>query len=607
MSDKKNINWSARFLKLLIFLCVLGAGGVFAAKLWVLPSMVRSETKAYLQGVWAGDIEIADVELNVFSPSYVRGVEIRDDFGRLWLSVPEIRIEAQWEDFVPHLKVVRVQTAKIHPQFVDGQCTVPVKRTESAGDGPDLAEIIGDLKDIELTIGYIEFSAVNNISEAQHIPGGVDLPGRLSPVISRASAIFKDIVWRGGKFSVAESSGRIGDDPISISLSGGLQDDKSVTLGGEVRGPINENFLGATFNFGLERGGVRRFEVSFAGRIRGAVSGNMQPDGTVSARADFSTSEIKPDQFEWLIGSNKNAALAVAGADVKVHVEATGKPGDPIAVSGGVGLTGPVGQFDAKIRGQFGDKGLQWGDADIAGEGCGGTLRAKLKIDRIGDRPMRFTLEAVTHQIRMSELTRVFSPDKIMKDGVLAGEISMAMPLWDTGQIKGKGAFLLDDIDPLKVPIISDLFRHLDIKLSSADVHARFDLKGPKASILTGQLGSVIWAANAEPGGTIDLETEKIDMYVLFLPIKQAGPVLSILDAVNPLKLIAREDPVKKLIKSMIRRHVGGTISKPVITSAVITDLSKAPADALGFFKDVAAGAGQIGQGVIKAIINGGK
>ena len=57
----------------------------------------------------------------------------------------------------------------------------------------------------------------------------------------------------------------------------------------------------------------------------------------------------------------------------------------------------------------------------------------------------------------------------------------------------------------------------------------------------------------------------------------------------------------------MIRRHVGGTISKPVITSAVITDLSKAPADALGFFKDVAAGAGQIGQGVIKAIINGGK
>ena len=127
------------------------------------------------------------------------------------------------------------------------------------------------------------------------------------------------------------------------------------------------------------------------------------------------------------------------------------------------------------------------------------------------------------------------------------------------------------------------------------------------ATIKTGQLATTIWAADAEAGGTIDLASRDVDMYVLFLPIKQAGPILNALGAVNPLKLIFKEDPLTLIVKKIIRQHVTGTLDKPVITPEPLSDLAKAPAGAVNFFKDVAVGAGQLGGGIFKAILNGGK
>jgi len=608
MSDKKKKNLFARLLRMLICLCLLLVAGFFAARLWVLPAMVRGEVRARVAEVWTGDIEIAEVELNLRGPSCVRGVELRDDLGRTWLSVPEIRIEVVWEGYAPSIKALRVASAAVRPQCAGGACTIPLKSPAPSDDPQDIVDVIIGLKDIELTVDLISLDPVNIDSAPTGELEGIVLPDRFARIVSQTSVVFKDAAWTGGQLEVSELSGRIGNEPIAVGLTGGIRDNDTVAVGGEIRGAKNVDFLGAEFDLALVRGGAKRFSVKLAGRIRGRISGEVQPDEavTTTATVDLAVSKIKPEQFRFLIGSDINVRRAIAGGDVKIRLDAAGKRGEPIALSGTADFSGPVGRFEAKLKGQIGDRGLQWGDADFTGSACGGKFDGKLKADRMGDKPMRLTLAASAHQIKMPELTRIFTPDKPMDAGVLAGELKIAMYAWDARTARGTGAFFLDNADPLNVPILSDILKHMDIKLSEADLRGRLGVDGRTLSIASGQLASILWAADFEPGGTINLDTGKIDMYAVFIPIKQVGPILKVFDAVNPIKLLLGKDPVRELLKHMVRQHVTGTIDKPVITSVPISDLSKIPVGTVKFFKSVAEGAGQFTGNVLKALLNGG-
>ena len=604
MSDRRKRSWFSRLGRGILYLCVLAVVLFWVAKLWVLPQIVRSQAREHIGELWSGTVQLGDVDLNLSGMSYIRGVTLKDKLGRIWLEIPEIRIEPAWDGYTPSLKALTINSVNVLPQFVGGRCTIPLKRSKRTGKGRPLAEAINDLKGIDLKVGFVAFKPVN--ADVAGVLDGIAVPDRFDGLISRTDIILKDILWTGGEFSVAESSGSIGDDPITIAIGGGIQDDESVKLDGQVRGAIGQESLAAKFDLGLRRDGSGRFAVKFDGRIQGDVSGEVRPDQTVLARVALSASKILPEKFQWLIGSHRTVHRAIDGSDFTIRLDATSAPGKPIEMLGDAEFTGPIGRAEAKIKGQLGDKGLRWADADITGDLCDGKIQAKLRIDSIGDKPMKFNLDAVADQVNMPELTRIITPNKIMDSGVGAGEISVSMFARNTAGIKGKGAFFLDNADPAKVPILSDLFAHMNIKLTSADLRGSFELRGMIATIKTGQLATTIWAADAEAGGTVDLASRDVDMYVLFLPIKQAGPILSALDAVNPLKLLVKEDPLTLIVKKIIRQHVTGTLDKPVITPEPLSDLSKAPAGAVNFFKSVAQGAGQLG-GIFKAIFNGGK
>jgi hypothetical protein len=150
----------------------------------------------------------------------------------------------------------------------------------------------------------------------------------------------------------------------------------------------------------------------------------------------------------------------------------------------------------------------------------------------------------------------------------------------------------------VKTPIFSEIFKYMNIKFDKSDLQAAFDVEGTTTTIKTGHMATTVWAANFEPGGTIDYKSGKVDMYVVFLPIKHAGVLLNFVKAINPLNLIA---------KQVLLLHVNGTVDKPMITPVPFRDLKKVPSDAIDLLKSVTASGGQLGGDIFNAILNGGK
>jgi hypothetical protein len=607
MSDEKKRNWFVRLVRVGICLCLLGVIGVWAAKIWVAPYIVRRMARSYLDDVWFGTIEIHDVDVNIFGPSYVRGVAVRDNLDRTWVSVPEIRAEMVWDGFVPRLAVITVGVANVSPQFVDGQCTVPLKVGESSDDPADIVRIINDLKEIEMTVGIVTLQAVNDVSPsggaartrpADRTLDGVVLPDALARAISQANIIFPDIGWKGGKLIVDRALGEIGDDPVSMHLDGGLQDDRSITLSGEGLLLAPDEAVSGAFEVSLKPGGMGHFQASLVGQVHAGLRGEIQGYRITKATLDVLASSIQPDKFEWLIGPNELVWLALESSKVTARIEATGKPDGSFNAAGRIDLSGSIGRTHAIIKGQYDPDGAAQGSAKITGTLCEGNLQADVKAVLRPGAPAQLAMEASAEKVNMADLTRILAADKIMKEGIGGGVIRMTMSGSDTASISGKGAFFLDDADLWQLPILSALFKHMNLKFDKADIESSFDLAGTTATTVTGQLATMVWAAEFEKGGTVDLDGGEVDMYVLFLPIKQAGILLDFVERVIPVKLVA---------KQVLRLHVTGTRDDPMITPMPFSDLSKLPLGALGLLKSATTGGGQLGGDIFKAVLGGGK
>jgi len=608
MSDGKKRNWFVRLVRVVICLCLLGAIGIWAAKIWVAPSIVRGMAGSYLGDVWFGTIEIDDVDVNIFGPSYVRGVTLRDNLGRTWLSVPEVRVEAAWDGFIPRLGSVAVGVVNVSPQFVDGQCTVPLKATESAGDPVDIVKIFNDLEEVDMTVGVVRLSAVNEVSPGgggrrifptDRALDGIVLPVELARAISPVSIICPGIGWKGGKLSVAKTLGEIGGDPVSVNLSGGLQDDRSIKFSGKGLLLAPDEALSAAFEVNIERRGKGDFKASLSGKVHAALSGEIRDYRITKATLDVLAANIQPDKFEWLIGPNEMVWLALESSKVEAHIEATVRANMPVAVTGRIDLSGPIGEVRATIEaeGQYTRNKPLEGVAKITGTLCGGDLQADVKAVLRPDAPVQLALEASAEKVKMADLSRILAPDKVMEEGTGKVVVRLAMSGADVESVTGRLAFFLDDAHLWNTPILSALFKHMNLKMDKADIQSRVELTGTTATIVSGQLATMVWAADFEKGGTVDFDGGGVDLYVIFLPVKQTGALLNIVKKFNPLNLLAKE---------VFRLHVTGDRSDPTITPVPFSDLSKLPTGAMGLLKSVTTSGGQLGGNIFKAITGGG-
>ena len=555
MSEKKKKNWFVRFVGGLLGLCVILVLLGWGAKMLIVPGMVRRAVIDHMAGLWSGPVEIDYVEVNIFSPSQVRGIRISDELGRTWLIAPEVIVETAWEGFKPRVEAVRISEINLSPQMTNGACVIPLKRGEPSGEPVDIAEIINDLQALDITVDMLTLLPVDKADQDTRGLEGISLPAPLSGLIRDTRVVFRKIEWSDGKLNVPVADGDIGQRGVSVGLTGRVEQGK--------------------FNLRLKPGRI------------------------AAATLDLAGSNIDPERLEWLTGSDKIVRSVLNESEVNVYLEATSKPDAPIEADGVVNFSGPIGQAKAVVTGQYADYRLTQTRADITGILCSGKLQAKISADRDApDHKLKFSLDATARRVKMADLTGVLTPDNVMTEGLGSGDINLTMSGLQTASIAGRGAFFLDDSDMLHVPILSDLFKHMKMKLGTSDLEGEFALSGATATVLSGQLGAAVWAADFEKGGTIDLAGEKVEMHVIFLPIKQAGVLMNIAKAINPLRLVAKE---------IFRLRVTGPIDKPVIIPVPLGEVSKIPAGAIELLKKTASTGGQLGGGILKTILNGGK
>jgi hypothetical protein len=123
--------------------------------------------------------------------------------------------------------------------------------------------------------------------------------------------------------------------------------------------------------------------------------------------------------------------------------------------------------------------------------------------------------------------------------------------------------------------------------LEMSDAGCVFTTNGPVMTMEAAHVANFLAAVRAEPGGTINLQTKQIDMYVMALPIKQIDDIIGPIPVVNIFV---------NLKNKLTRLHIRGLWSdKPagLITKEPINDIKEAT---IGFFLDIIKTGDQITQ-----------
>jgi hypothetical protein len=199
------------------------------------------------------------------------------------------------------------------------------------------------------------------------------------------------------------------------------------------------------------------------------------------------------------------------------------------------------------------------------------------------------------HNIEFEQLTSaLLGPEKTAK-GTLMFKYSFTEDTGDLRNLKGSGQLLLNDAQMYVLPLTANIFRALGLKdltgSRMSDVHAAFRTTGPQVTLESAHLANRLLAVQAEPGGTINLQSGNLDLYLIGVPFKRVDT-------------LARQLPVVRLLVSLkdklVRLRVKGHSSDPhdkLITKQPVEDIGEGT---LGFFADVIKEGGQLGKAALE-------
>lgn len=155
---------------------------------------------------------------------------------------------------------------------------------------------------------------------------------------------------------------------------------------------------------------------------------------------------------------------------------------------------------------------------------------------------------------------------------------------------KGRGVIFLDDADLWKMPVVSTLFKFIDMPLIYSDGVARFKTVGPAVIFDEARISSPMTAIEFQKNSYINMQTEYVDAYAVFVPIKK-------------IRAIEEMIPFFKIFMNwrdtLARVTIRGRWSEPssrLIRKDMLQDIG---ASTINFFTDVADSGGQIGTDIV--------
>jgi hypothetical protein len=229
---------------------------------------------------------------------------------------------------------------------------------------------------------------------------------------------------------------------------------------------------------------------------------------------------------------------------------------------------------------------------------CNGPADASLFIEAKQNNPIVFGGQFFAEKMSFVEWTSIFGgPGKKATKGSVTINYYFTDIGGDLKDLNGNGQIFLDNADLSVLPIIPYIFRIMGLHsldpLNISDLECSFNTAGPVIEIKNGHIANPFGAIEAEPGGTINLQTGYIDMYVIAVPLRYLDSL------VRQIPLL---DIIFNLKDKLIRLYIKGPWSSPptkLITKTPIEDIKEGT---IGFFRDIAKNGGQIGQEMLKGL-----
>ncbi|MFB0554233.1 MAG: hypothetical protein ACETWQ_13075 [Phycisphaerae bacterium] len=227
---------------------------------------------------------------------------------------------------------------------------------------------------------------------------------------------------------------------------------------------------------------------------------------------------------------------------------------------------------------------------------CNGPVEGSVYIEFKQNRLIRLSGQFLGRKMNFVELTSILGEGgKKATKGSVTLKYNFTAVGSDLKSLSGYGRIFLDDADITVLPIIPYIFSNIGLAkldpLRMVDVECIFSMAGPVVKIQSAHIANPYAAIVAEPGGTINLQTKQVEMYVNAVPLEKIESIirqLPILDIFFNLK------------DKLTRLYIKGNWSDPptkLITKRPIEDIKEGT---VGFLQDVVKNGGQISQAMLK-------
>jgi hypothetical protein len=487
---------------------------VLIGHFWFVPDKFRREIKRSLMRFWDGDVAIEGVEVNYFGPIYLGKVRFFDKTGRECLYTGKVKMIFAKWPGL-HPVLTKVEIDKLNLQV-----SAPVGRL-TFPIAYHSKQSSGSKKRFNIRAFTIKDAEIT-IADTQ---GSETIYENLQLLVLKDADSYDFTLFR----NVSEYS-------ESLSAKGRLN---SKTL--EVELSLQMKHIVKKSEMALILAALNAPEFS--------AGGNLTADLTV-------TGFLKPQ-----------AALKPKGI-INLDGWTVAKNGKTIADNLTTKAYARDGRFDFE---------------NITASVFSGSAVGSLYIENIPNKPTFFGGSVLMLGMDFVEMTSVIGgPGRKATKGVVAFNYSFTAEGTDLQNLIGRGHIFLDDADVTVIPVVPHLFRVMGLSrlnpLEMSDVGCTFTTAGPVVTVETAHIANFFAAIRADSGGTINLQTKQIDMYVVALPIKQIDAVISRIPILNIL--VNLKD---KLVRFRIRGRWSDAPAK-LITKEPLKDIKKAT---VGFFRDV--------------------
>jgi hypothetical protein len=227
---------------------------------------------------------------------------------------------------------------------------------------------------------------------------------------------------------------------------------------------------------------------------------------------------------------------------------------------------------------------------------CKGPVEGSIHVESEKNRPIKLSGQLLAQKMDFAELTSILGErgKKATKGSVTLG-YNFSAEGSDMKSLSGNGEVFFDDADITVFPIFPYIFKSVGLSkldpLRMADVECKFSTAGPVVKIQSAHIANPYAAVVVEPGGTINLQTERIEMYVNAVPLRQIESIIKKLPVL---------DIVFNLKDKLTRFYIRGNWSDPptkLITKRPIEDIKDGT---VGFLRDVVKNGGHISQAMLK-------